>query len=51
MNHDAFIETFPAKSGRVGSVGFEITTAYKPNFNELKEELGKIDGVHFVVPG
>ncbi|MBQ6541195.1 MAG: hypothetical protein IJU49_09520 [Lachnospiraceae bacterium] len=29
----------------------EVTTAYKPNFNELKEELGKIDGVHFVVPG
>ena len=40
MNHDAFIETFPAKSGRVGSVGFEVTTAYKPNLVALMISSG-----------
>ena len=48
---DAFIETFPAKSGLPGCVGFEVTTAYKPNVEEIREKLSKIDGVHFVVPG
>ena len=48
---DAFIETFPAKSGIAGHVGFEVTTSYKPNYEELREKLSKIDGVHFVVPG
>ncbi len=50
LNKDVYIETIPAKSGIVGSVGFEITTTNRNNSDEIKQSLGGIDGIRFVVP-
>ena len=51
LNQDAVIETIPAKSGLAGSVGFEVTTSNKQNFEENRQALGEIEGVSFIVPG
>jgi putative Mg2+ transporter-C (MgtC) family protein len=48
---DSFLETIPARSGLVGSVGFVITASNRGDSEELRQALARIDGVSFVVPG
>lgn len=49
LNNDAFVEVTSAKSGIVGSIGFEVTTSNRGNMDEIRKTLGKIDGVSYVV--
>ena len=51
LTKEVFIETIPAKSGIVGSVGFVVTTSNGVSAEEIKRALCQIDGVSFVVPG
>lgn len=51
LDGDVFIETIPAKSGIVGSVGFVVTTSNRGNYEQIKQSLTRIEGVSFVVPG
>lgn len=51
LNKDGFVETIPAKSGIVGSVGFVVTTSNRNNSEEIKQALTRVEGVSFVVPG
>ena len=51
LNKDGFVETIPAKSGIVGSVGFIVTTSNRGSTEEIKQALARIEGVSFVVPG
>ncbi len=48
---DSFLETIPARSGLVGSVGFVITASNRGGAEELRQALARIEGVSFVVPG
>lgn len=48
---DSFLETIPARSGLVGSVGFVITASNRGGAEELRQALAQIEGVSFVVPG
>lgn len=48
---DSFLETIPARSGLVGSVGFVITASNRGGGEELRQALARIEGVSFVVPG
>lgn len=50
LNKDAFIETVPARSGIIGSVGFEVMTSNRNNQDELRQAFSQIEGVSFVVP-
>ena len=51
LKKDGFVETIPAKSGIVGSVGFMVTTSNRGNSEEIKQALARIEGVSFVVLG
>ena len=51
LERNALIESIPAKSGIVGSVGFEVTTSDQNVFVENREAINQIDGISFVVPG
>ena len=49
LKKDTVIETVPAKSGIIGSVGFEITVLNRSN-EETRKALCQIKGIRFVVP-
>lgn len=50
LKNDVLIETVPAKSGIVGSVGFELTTSSRSNYELFKQSLSQTEGISFVVP-
>lgn len=50
LHNDVLFGTVPAKSGLAGSVGFEVTTSNRSNYEQTKQALNEIDGVSFVVP-
>ena len=49
LEKDIYVETLPAKSGIVGSVGFDVTTSYKHDYEQIRKDISRIDGVSFVV--
>ena len=49
LNDDMLIETVPAKSGIVGRIGFNVSTAYRRSYEDIRKALAAIDGVSFVV--
>lgn len=49
LNDDMLIETVPAKSGIVGRIGFNVSTAYRRSYDDILKALAAIDGVSFVV--
>ena len=53
LEKDVFIETIPAKSRIVGSIGFEVMNlnSNRGSYEEIKQAIGQIDGISFVVPG
>ena len=51
LGKEVYFETVPAKSGISGSVGFEISTANRSSYDQVKQLLNRIDGIRFVVPG
>ena len=50
LEKDISLETIPAKSGIVGSVGFEVTTSYKRRYEDIRKALETADGISFMVP-
>ena len=51
FDKDALIVTIPAKSGLPGSVGFEVTTMSRSNYEEIRKEFSRFEEISFVVPG
>ena len=49
LEKDIYVETLPAKSGIVGSVGFDVTTSYKHDYEQIRKDISRIDGVSVVV--
>ena len=49
LKEDISLETVPAKSGIVGSVGFDVTTSYRKNFEQIRNTITEVDGISFVV--
>ena len=49
LKKDVYVETLPAKSGIVGNIGFNVTTSYKHDYEQIRKDISLVDGVHFVV--
>ena len=49
LKKDVYVETLPAKSGIVGNIGFNVTTSYKHDYEQIRKDISLVDGVNFVV--
>ena len=49
LKDDVFIDTIPAKSGIVGSVGLEVTISTKNDFEKIRNELSSFEGINYIV--
>lgn len=51
LSKEILFDAIPAKTGISGHIGFYVTMSNKYNFDDIKDELQKIDGIGFILQG